>query len=117
MAEELREAGVSIDDGKLSLIALNGLDTSYDPFVMEQTSQINNIIFASLLGPLRSYKSHLNCSTEVCNLATANFVQSAAFDTIVIVYQICRKHEHLAIACYNCYKEQRFPTQHDKMHS
>lgn len=33
LAEEVQEAGVSLSDGELTLIALNGLDASYDAFV------------------------------------------------------------------------------------
>lgn len=46
MAEELREAGVIIDDGELSLIALNGLDEGYDPFVTTLTARVDDISFA-----------------------------------------------------------------------
>lgn len=45
MTEELREAGVVIDDGEFSLIALNGLDASYNPFVTAQTAHVEDISF------------------------------------------------------------------------
>lgn len=38
MAEELHEAGVVVDDGDLTLIAMNGLDESYDPFVTDESA-------------------------------------------------------------------------------
>lgn len=34
MAEELMDAGILVDDEELSLIVLNGLDPSYDPFII-----------------------------------------------------------------------------------
>lgn len=57
MAEEIHEAGTMVDVGKLSLIVLNGLDTSYDPFVTTQIVRVDDISFASLLGLLRMYES------------------------------------------------------------
>lgn len=51
MIEELHEAGITIDNDELSLIALNGLDTSYNPFVTAQTTRIDDISFAFTLGP------------------------------------------------------------------
>lgn len=60
MSKELREAGVVVDDGEFSLIALNGLDESYDPFVTAQTGCVEDISFTSLLGLLCSYEARLN---------------------------------------------------------
>lgn len=57
MAKELWEAETTIDGGELSLFSLNGLDTSYDPFLTAQTTRVDDIIFASLLGLLCSYES------------------------------------------------------------
>lgn len=52
MSEELWEAGVIVDNGELSLIVLNGLNASFDPFVTTQTLHVDDISFASLLGLL-----------------------------------------------------------------
>lgn len=82
MVEELREAGIAVDDGELSLIALNWLDASYDPFITAKMEQIDDINFASLLGMHRSYESRLNCNTEVRAFATTISIQSIN----VIVY-------------------------------
>lgn len=60
ISEELREAGVVVDDGELSLIALNGLDESYDPFVTAQTSHVDDINFSLLLSFPRSYEARLS---------------------------------------------------------
>lgn len=49
ISEELQEASVVVDDGELSLIALNGLDESYDPFIMAHTARVDDINFSSLL--------------------------------------------------------------------
>lgn len=37
LAEEVREASVALDDGKLTLISLNNLYASYDAFVTTYT--------------------------------------------------------------------------------
>lgn len=46
LVEVVHEAGVALDDGELMLIALNGLDTSYDAFVTTQIARANEINFA-----------------------------------------------------------------------
>lgn len=46
ISEQLWQAGVVIKDGELSLIALNGLDESHDPFVTAQTALVDEISFA-----------------------------------------------------------------------
>lgn len=45
LSEELRQAGVVIDDSELSLIALNGLDETYDSFVTSQTARVDDVSF------------------------------------------------------------------------
>lgn len=111
MAEELREAGTSIDDGELTLIALNVLDASYDPFVTAQTVRMDDVSFASFLGLLRSHEIRLNRSTDFKGIAIANAIQSV--DTTVTC-QICLKHGHSAIQCFKCHNEQCFSTQHTR---
>lgn len=43
--EEIHEVGVALDDGELTLIALNGLDMSYDAFVTAQTTRVDDITY------------------------------------------------------------------------
>lgn len=38
-----KNSGKPDDDGELSLIALNGLDQSYDPFVTTQTDRVHDM--------------------------------------------------------------------------
>lgn len=71
--EEFAEASVAIDDGELSLIAMNGLDQTYDPFVTDQIAHGDDISFATLLGLLHAYVSSSannfytrNCIHESC---------------------------------------------------
>lgn len=112
VSKELREAGVVIDDGELSLIALNSLDESYDSFVTSQTARIDEIPFASLLGCLRSYENHLSHQLELKGMSTANIVQTGT--TSSITCQICDKRGHTALACYNRHNEQRFLSKNDR---
>lgn len=109
MAEELREAGVAIDDGELSLIALNGFNAIYDPVVTTQVARIEDISFSFFLGLLCAYESRLQRTTDDC-IATGNITQSDTSNTI-LVCQICNKRGQSAIACFNRHNEQRFPTQ------
>lgn len=46
-AEEVQEAGVALDDGELTLIALNNLDLLYDAFVTAYTARVDDISFAA----------------------------------------------------------------------
>lgn len=107
MAEELREVGVAIGDDELSLIALNGLDECYDPFVIVQTARVDEINFASLLGLLRSFEICLNQHTKVRGIATANSVQSSS----IVLCQICDRKGHTALAFYIRHNEQCFPSK------
>lgn len=66
---KLQKARILVDDGKLSLITLNGLDASYEPFITAQMSRFENINFASLLGLLQSYESLLPQWAMVSNIA------------------------------------------------
>lgn len=63
MAEELQEAKEvreAVNDDDLSLVALNDLDESYDPFVTTESTRTKKISFASFLGQLRTYKKPLH---------------------------------------------------------
>lgn len=72
MSEELHKAGVIVDDGELSLIAFNGLNETYDPFVTTQTTRVDDIGFGSLLSLLRSYEARLNRHLKFEGIATMN---------------------------------------------
>lgn len=52
LVEEVHEAGVALDDGELSLITFNGLDSLYDAFVIAQSACIDDIPFSALQGLL-----------------------------------------------------------------
>lgn len=56
LAEEVREAEVALDDGELTLIALIGLDASYDAFVTAQMARANDITFAAFQGLLQAHE-------------------------------------------------------------
>lgn len=56
LAEEVCEAGVPLDDGELTLIALGGLDSSYDGFVMAHTARADDLTFAAFQGLLQAHK-------------------------------------------------------------
>lgn len=103
MVEELREAGVVVDDGELSVIVLNGLDTSYDPFVTSQMTRVEDIPFASLLGLVRLYEARIERFSEFKGTATANVIQShsSSFSSSTIICQICEKKGHTTIYCFN----------------
>lgn len=88
VSEELRQAGVIVDDGKLFLIAPNGLDQSYDPFVTAQTAQVEDISFSSILGLVLSYESRLNHHHGSKEIVTTNAIQTSSS---VVVCQICDK--------------------------
>lgn len=53
-ADEVRDAGISMDDGELTLIALDGLDASYDAFVTAVTASAGDLTFAEFKGLLRA---------------------------------------------------------------
>lgn len=111
MSEELREAGFVLDDGEFSLIALNRLDESYDPFITAQTACVEDISFASLLGLLRSYEARLNRHSEFKGIAIANEIQTSSY---AIICQICDKKGHTTLSCYNQHNEQSFPSKQGK---
>lgn len=119
MAEELREAGVVMDEGELSLIALSGLDRSYDLFVTTQTARMDDIVFSLLLGLVRVYESRLSKISEIKGMATTNIVQSSSSTYSVpppseVVCQICEKKGHTTTYCFNRHNEQRFPIRQSK---
>lgn len=109
LAEEICEADVALNDGELMLIALNGLDASYDAFVMAQTARADEISFASFQGLLQAHE------VRNLHLPTAIVIPLANVATKEdIICQICQKKGHTAISCYNRHNENRFPTVIDK---
>lgn len=112
MADELREAGVIIEDDELSLIALTGLDDSYESFITSQTARVDEIDFSALLGLLRSYEGRLCRLAQLKGVATANIAQSSLSvkpvqsSSGVIICQVCKKNGHDALACFNRHNEQ-----------
>jgi len=120
MADELREAGVIIEDDELSLIALTGLDDSYKSFVTSHTAQVDEIDFSALLGLLRSYEGCLCRLAQLKGVATANIAQSSLSvkpvqsSSGVIIYQVCKKNGHDALVRFNHHNEQWFPSTQSK---
>lgn len=47
---------ILLDDGELCLIALNGLDLSYDAFITTQMATTDNISFATFQGLLLAHE-------------------------------------------------------------
>lgn len=52
LTKEVREAGVALDDKELTLVTLNGLDSSYDAFVTAQIARADEITFVAFQGML-----------------------------------------------------------------
>lgn len=109
LAEEVQEARVALDDGELTLIALNGLNASYDAFVTAQTAREDDITFAAFQGLLQAHDERYSHSSSTIVMPMANAASSE-----VVVYQICQKKGHSAISCYNRHNENRFPRVIDK---
>lgn len=74
--EEVCEAGVTLDDGELTLIALNGLDSSYDAFVMAQFARADEIPFAAFQGMLRAQEEMFAHSTKTSMIPMENFISN-----------------------------------------
>lgn len=58
MIDKLHEVGIVVNNGELTLIALNRLDDSYEPLTAH-TMRIDDLTFPTFLGLLRDYESHL----------------------------------------------------------
>lgn len=108
LSEEVQEAGIALDDGELTLIALNDLDASYDVFVTAQTARADHIAFAAFQGLLQAHKERYFCSA-ITLIPMANTISGNP-----VICQICMKKSHTAISCYNRHNESRFPTVVDK---
>lgn len=103
LVEEVCEVGVALDDGELILIALNGLDLSYEAFVTAQSARADEVSFAAFQGMLRAHEERFGRSPAPGMIPMANIVSN---DTVTC--QICLKKEHLAIACFNRHDKSRF---------
>jgi len=53
--DEIRDAGITIDDKELALFAMDGLESSYDAFVMAITATVGDISFVEFMGLLRAH--------------------------------------------------------------
>lgn len=114
-SDQLRQVGVIIDDGELSLIALNGLDETYDPFVNVQMARINDISFVSMLGCLCSFDARLSRHNGFKGVSTTNTIQTGSSTSMI--FQICSKRGHDALACFYRHNEQRFSSKNDRARS
>lgn len=109
LAEEVRQVGVALDDRKLTLIALNGLDTSYDAFVTAQSARTDNIPFAAFQGLLQAHDEWFKVSSNSVIL-----MANAVVNDTVITCQMCLKRGHSMISCFNRHNEGRYPMLVDK---
>lgn len=112
LAREVREAGVPLDDSELSLVTLNGLDSSYDAFVTSLTARADDLTSMAFSGLLQAHKkkySHPPSSTVV---SMANAHSNHNFG--VITCQICLKRGHSTIACFKRHNEGWFPIVVDR---
>lgn len=66
LAEEVCEVGVALVDGELTLIALNGLDVSYDAFVTAQMARADEITFAAFQGLLQAHEDRIHILQLLC---------------------------------------------------
>lgn len=59
LVDELQDLRKTIDGGEMGLIAQNGLDPSYDSFVIAHTAKVDNINFAAFHGLLWAHEERL----------------------------------------------------------
>lgn len=116
MIEELRKVGIPVDNDKLTLIVLHGLDQTFDSFITTHMARIYNISFSVFLGLLYAYVSRLQHALEFGGITSANIMQTVNPEYGAIIWQICGKKGHSAIVCFKYHNEQCFPTQYDKSH-
>lgn len=77
LADEAWHASITLDDGEVYLIALNGLDASYEAFVMARSSQTNDLGFAKFQGILLAYEGRMTNPVEQSLFpSSANVIQS-----------------------------------------
>lgn len=74
LAEEVRDAGVALDDGELTLIMLNGLDDSYEGFVTAQLARADDMTFAAFQGLLQTQEERYVRSTAAASVSMANSI-------------------------------------------
>lgn len=74
LQRKVREAAVALDDGEFTLIALNGLDSSDDAFVMTYIVRTKDIPFVAFQGMLQAHEA---CSMKPLypQIPMANVVQ------------------------------------------
>ena len=109
LAEEVREVGAALDDGELTLIGLNKLDSSYESFVIAQSAWADEVSFVEFQSMLRSHELRFVRSPATGMISMTNVVHS-----YTLVCQICLKKGHTVIACFSCNNESRFPTVVEK---
>lgn len=73
LAKEVHD-GVALDDGELSLIALNGLDSSYDSLVNVQIAHVDDIPFSALQGLLQAHEARSMKPVAPQQCAMANMI-------------------------------------------
>jgi len=108
LAEEVREAGVPLDDSELSLVALNGLDSTFDAFVTSLTARADDLSFAAFSGLLQAHDERNLRPLPQPAVPMANMISNP--NSGIVTCQICLKRGHSAIACYNRHNEVCFPT-------
>lgn len=91
LAEEVCEAEVVLDDGELTLIALNGLNASYDAFVTTEMPRADDITFAAFQGLLQVHEDRYSRPTTSMMILMANVAQGLLEE---VIYQICQKRGH-----------------------
>lgn len=57
--DEVRDAGITINDEELALFAMDDLDSSYDAFVTVITATAGDISFAEFKGLLRAHDARI----------------------------------------------------------
>lgn len=120
-ADEVRDANIYIEDEELALFALDGLDSSYDAFVIAITATAGDLSFSEFKGLLKAHEKR-SLRELALPLPFANLIQNnqnqrnlgpsipPSFDTSSVIYQICSKRGHTTIICFNMHNETRYPT-------
>lgn len=72
--DEVRDAGITIEDKELSLFAMDDLDSSYDAFVTIVTATKGDISFAEFKGLLQSFEARTLRESHLPPFA--NFLQA-----------------------------------------
>lgn len=120
-ADEVRDAGIFIEDEELTLFALDDLDSSYDAFVTAVTATTKDLSFSEFKGLL---KAHEKCILREASLPSpsANFTQKfqnqinagQLSNSSLVNCQIYNKRGHTAIICFNRHNESQYLTSNDQ---